>query len=136
MTSGVGNAPAFDQITSKAARRDIAEGRERLQQFFAQSVLGFAYPFGLYSEAVMQLVREAGHVYARTAQSVDYAFPPGNAFAFHPYCHFPAPDLWSHYEIANKCGVFYFWGHSYEMVTEAKRSTFENDRTNQRRSRI
>ena len=45
--------------------------------------------------------------------------------AFHPCCHFLAPDLWSRYENAQKCGVFYFWGHSYEMITQTMWSTFE-----------
>ena len=101
------------------------EGRDCLQQLFGQPVLGFAYPFGSYSDAVMQLVREAGHIYARTTGNVDYPFPPENAMSFHPCCHFLAPDLWSRYENAKKCGVFYFWGHSYEMITETMWSTFE-----------
>jgi len=73
----------------------------------------------------MELVREAGHVYARTAEPVEDAFPPANAMAFHPCCHFLAPDLWSRYEHAKRCGVFYFWGHSYEMITEAMWRAFE-----------
>jgi peptidoglycan-N-acetylglucosamine deacetylase len=117
--------PRLDEITMEAARYDIAEGRDRLQQFFAQPVLGFAYPFGSYSEAVMQLVREAGHVYARTAHYVDYPYPPKNSMEFHPCCHFLAPDLWLRYQNARKCGVFYFWGHSYEMITEAMWSAVE-----------
>ena len=39
--------------------------------------------------------------------------------AFHPCCHFLAPDFWLRYESAKQGGVFYFWGHSYEMITEA-----------------
>jgi peptidoglycan/xylan/chitin deacetylase (PgdA/CDA1 family) len=117
--------PRLDQIAIEAARRDIAEGRDCLQQFFGQPVLGFAYPFGSYSEAVMKLVSEAGHVYARTTRNVDYPFPLENAMTFHPCCHFLAPDLWSRYENAKKCGVFYFWGHSYEMITETMWSAFE-----------
>jgi hypothetical protein len=30
-----------------------------------------------------------------------------------------------HYENARNCGVFYFWGHSYEMITETMWSSFE-----------
>jgi len=117
--------PRLDQMTIEAARHDIREGRDRLQQFFGQPVLGFAYPFGSYSEAVMKLVREAGHVYARTDRGVDDPFPPENAMSFHPCCHFLAPDLWLRYENAKKCGVFYFWGHSYEMTTETLWIAFE-----------
>jgi len=45
--------------------------------------------------------------------------------AFHPNCHFLAPDLWSRYEEARSGGVFYFWGHSYEIITEAMWHDFE-----------
>ena len=36
-------------------------------------------------------------------------------------CHFAAPDFLEHYAKAKavNSGVFYFWWHSYEIVTEA-----------------
>lgn len=117
--------PRLEQLPAAAALSDIAEGRDRLQQFFGQPVLGFAYPYGTYSPMVMDAVRAAGHVYARTTVNVDYPFPPENAMAFHPCCHFLAPDLWTRYEKAKKRGVFYFWGHSYEMNTEAMWRAYE-----------
>ncbi|PKN35740.1 MAG: hypothetical protein CVU61_02650 [Deltaproteobacteria bacterium HGW-Deltaproteobacteria-19] len=117
--------PRLDQMPVEAVRREIMEGRSRLQQFFGQPVLGFAYPFGAYSETVMDLVREAGHVYARTDRGVDDPFPPENAMSFHPSCHFLAPDLRLRYEKAKAHGVIYFWGHSYEMTTEAMWEAFE-----------
>jgi peptidoglycan/xylan/chitin deacetylase (PgdA/CDA1 family) len=118
--------PRLDQVAIEVARRDITEGRERLQQFFGQPVHGFAYPCGSYNETVMKLLRDAGHLYTRTTRNVDFPFPPEEAMAFHPSCHFLAPDLWPRYENARKRGVFYFWGHSYEIVTEAMWSAFED----------
>jgi peptidoglycan/xylan/chitin deacetylase (PgdA/CDA1 family) len=117
--------PHLEQIPIEAARQDIVEGRDRLQQFFGQAVLGFAYPFGSYNEAVMAATQEAGHVYARTTRNVEQPFPPETPMAFHPCCHFLAPDLWARYEKARLGGVFYFWGHSYEMVTEVQWADFE-----------
>jgi len=115
----------LDQIAVETARYEIVKGREELQQFFGQSVRGFAWPFGSYNETVMELVREAGHIYARTAMSCDCPWPPENAMAFHPSCHFLAPDFWPRYEQAKKRGVFYFWGHSYEMTGDAMWIDFE-----------
>ncbi|HOI75644.1 MAG TPA: polysaccharide deacetylase family protein [Syntrophales bacterium] len=117
--------PRLDQMPVDAARREITEGRERLQQFFGQPVPGFAYPFGSYNDAVVTLVREAGHVYGRTDREAGGTFPPENPMLFHPNCHFLALDLWSRYENARESGVFYFWGHSYEMTTEAMWNAFE-----------
>lgn len=117
--------PHLEQVPIETLRREIGEGRERLQQFFGQPVSGFAYPFGTYNEAVVKMVREAGHLYARTTRSVDQPYPPEDPMAFHPCCHFLAPDLWSRYEKAREGGVFYFWGHSYELVTESMWRDFE-----------
>lgn len=117
--------PHLDEIPVDAARREIAEGRDRLEQFFGKSVTGFAYPFGTYNEAVMSMVSETGHLYARTVQVATHPFPPVDAMAFHPCCHFLAPDFWERYEQARDGGVFYFWGHSYEMVSESMWASFD-----------
>lgn len=117
--------PLLDQITIQAARREIFEGRERLQQFFAQEVRGFAYLFGAHNEVVRDLVREAGHVYARTTHSKNIPYPPADAMELDPCVYYLAPDFWSRYEKAKGRGVFYFWGHSYEMTTEEMWRAFE-----------
>ena len=119
------NHPHLEQLPIAEARREIVEGRERLQQLFGQPVLGFAYPFGTYNPAVMEAVREAGHVYARTIKNVEQPFPPEDPMAFHPNGHFRAPDFWARYEKARSGGVFYFWGHSYELVTEEMWADFD-----------
>lgn len=117
--------PRLEQLSPDAALKDIVEGRDRLQQFFGQPVMGFAYPFGTYNEGVMAAVRKAGHIYARTTRYADNIFPPENAMAFHSNCHFLAPDFFDRYERAKKHGLFYFWGHSYEMITEEMWAGFE-----------
>jgi hypothetical protein len=109
------------------ARRDIEQGRERLQQFFGQSVSGFAYPFGAYDATVTRAVRDAGHVYARTTgDGSTSTLPVSDAMTLHPHCHFLAPGFWLRYAQAHAGGVFYFWGHSYEMTTEAMWAEFES----------
>ena len=117
--------PYLERISIEDARRDIEEGRDRLQQFFGQAVLGFAYPYGTYNKAVAEAIREAGHVYARTVRNVEQPFPPADAMEFHPCCHFQAEDLWERYEKARSGGVFYFWGHSYEIINESMWAAFE-----------
>lgn len=117
--------PRLDKIPLEQVRREIVEGRERLQQFFDQPILGFAYPCGSYNEQVMAAVRKAGHVYARTTGNAKQPFPPDNAMAFHPCCHFLSADFQSRYEEARSSGVFYFWGHSYELVSESMWEKFE-----------
>ena len=107
------------------ARRNVKEGRDRLQQHFNQPVLGFAYPGGSYNDNVKQVVREAGHTYARTVVPVAQCFQPADPMAFHPNCHHEVTDFWDCYEKARESGVFYFWGHSYEMINDQMWSLFE-----------
>jgi len=118
--------PHLDQLPPGAARDEISRGRERLQQFFGQSVVGFVYPFGTYNDAVVAAVREAGHVYGRTTDPIERSFPPADPMTLHPSCHFLAPDFWQRHEQARSQGVFHFWGHSYEMTTEAMWAAFED----------
>lgn len=117
--------PHLEQLEPEDARRNIVEGRDRLQQHFGQPVRGFAYPYGTYNATVMELVREAGHAYARTVKNVDSPVPPEDPMTFHSNCHFLAPDFWERYERARAGGVFYFWGHSYEIINEAMWDAFD-----------
>ena len=117
--------PHLETLSLPDAKREIEEGRDRLEQFFARTVRGFAYPFGTYNEDIKKLVRDAGHLYARTVVDVDAPFPPVDAMAFHPSCHFLSPDFWSRYDAAKHHGVFYFWGHSYELISDTMWQTFE-----------
>jgi peptidoglycan/xylan/chitin deacetylase (PgdA/CDA1 family) len=115
--------PWLDRIEPEIAERDIREGRDQLEQHFGYAVTGFAYPYGGFNPAVQKIVRKSGHVYARTGRNVEQVFPPVDAMAFHPNCHFLAPDFWDRFEKAGD--VFYFWGHSYELITPDDWTNFE-----------
>lgn len=111
--------PMLDQIPIQQAAEDIRVGRLELEQWFGVAVSGFAYPYGSYNQAVKDAIRAAGHVYARTVQNVEPVWPVQDAMEFHPSRHFMAEDFWAAFERAKAVdGVFYFWGHSYEIVTE------------------
>lgn len=130
------NHPWPTKITAKEWRKTVIEGRKQLQDIFGQSIAGFAYPYGDASEEVAEIVREAGHTYARTCRNSTPSFPPANPMWFASDCHFAAPDFWDRYEKAKASSspVFYFWGHSYELVTAedwrnfaGKLDSFEGD---------
>jgi peptidoglycan-N-acetylglucosamine deacetylase len=118
--------PHLESIPLQDAQTQIREGKDALEQHFGVEVKGFAYPFGTYNPEVQNVLREAGHVYARTTQKVANAYPPADATAFHPNCHFLAPDFWERFEQVRAVdGVFYFWGHSYELVSEDDWQNFD-----------
>lgn len=118
--------PHLTRIAPDDAAREIREGKDALEQLFGYAVTGFAYPFGDYDRAVKDAVRAAGHVYARTTLNVAVSFPPVDPMALHANCHFHAPDFWKRFDrVAGEGGVFYFWGHSYEIVTEEDWDAFD-----------
>jgi peptidoglycan/xylan/chitin deacetylase (PgdA/CDA1 family) len=119
--------PHLTQVSLEDARREIMEGREALEQAVGYAVEGFAYPYGDHNPAVRQLVREAGHLYARTCEETSPVWPPKDAMSFGPSCHFLAADFWARFErVRATGGVFYFWGHSYEFLTEDDWSAFDD----------
>lgn len=109
-------------------QHEVVEGRKQLQDLFGQPVWGFAYPYGDVNEAVIEVVRAAGHRYARAPGRVHatVGYPPAERLLFATNCHFAAPDFWERYAAAQAAhaSVFYFWGHSYEMVTDADWQAF------------
>jgi peptidoglycan/xylan/chitin deacetylase (PgdA/CDA1 family) len=118
--------PFLTRIPAEDALRDIREGRDKLEQHFGVPVTGFAYPFGDTNAAVEEMVRETGHIYARTTGYTDAPCPPVNTMRFDANCHFLAPDFWERVERAKAAGdVFYFWGHSYELVTDEDWANFD-----------
>jgi peptidoglycan-N-acetylglucosamine deacetylase len=117
--------PYLDQLSIEVAQGEIREGRSRLQDLFDQPVSGFVYPFGAFNDAVAHAVREAGHLYARTTQVAHAGIEAGDAMAVAPSCHFLADDFWQRFERARLSGVFWFWGHSYELIDEPMWAAFE-----------
>lgn len=99
---------------------EVRDSRQLLQDWFQQPVRGFCYPFGGFNPAVKDAIRSAGHIYARTVAALESVFPPVDPLEFGANCHFTDPAFWSRYERAKALdSVFFFWGHSYELVNEA-----------------
>lgn len=105
-------------------RREVVDGRKMLQDWFGQPIHGFVYPYGQRTTETDEVVREAGHTYARGTGPVcvdePRGFPPADPLRLVPDAHFRDTNLLAKYEQAKASGapVFYFWGHSYEMITE------------------
>ncbi len=118
--------PHLETLPLDEVRVEVEENRKRLQDLFGQSIDGFAYPFGTYNNSIVDIIEQQGHKYARTIKNSVPAFPPQNPYEFHPSCHFLAKDFWVRYQESKQSGVFYFWGHSYEMISKMMWIDFEN----------
>ena len=114
------NHPHCTQLDDTTLAFEIGEGRRLLQALVGQDVLGFAYPFGDHDDRVAAAVRAAGHTYARTCNNSAQVLPCADPMKLGSSCHFLAPDFWDRFAAVKKAdGVFYFWGHSYEILSEA-----------------
>ncbi|GHB96576.1 polysaccharide deacetylase family protein [Cerasicoccus arenae] len=112
--------PRPTEIPLEDWRSEVFDARKILQDWFQQPIHGFVYPYGDCDAATAEVVREAGHCYARTTKNATPCWVPKDPMFFHADCHFLNKEFWSLYEQAkaSECGVFYFWGHSYELCTE------------------
>jgi len=118
--------PWPEKTLAEEWRREVIDGRARLQDWFGQEVAGFAYPYGQFPPHAVEAVAEAGHSYARTCLNATPSVPAADPWRLAPDAHFRDPELWACYLQAKEAGAeaFYFWGHSYEMVEEADWSDF------------
>lgn len=117
--------PVLTDLTPDRMAWETGRSREILQSAFGQPVGGFCYPFNSYDQRVKDAVRAAGYVWAR-GNGDSGTYPPADSLEFHPSCHFLAPYFWDKYrEVREKGGVFFFWGHSYELRHEHMWYEFE-----------
>ena len=115
--------PAYAHIAKSDALYDIIIDRRALEDMFGCLVRGHAYPYGNYDEDVIEMLRLAGIVYARTVESSgNFKIPKNNEWLrWKPTCHqldeklddlidrFLSDSYWSF-----DSRLFYIWGHTYE----------------------
>ncbi len=119
--------PNLPDLPSAELEWEVGESRRILQNWFQQPIRGFCYPFGGCNPAVREVVRAAGHIYARTVTEIELLFPPTDPMALGVSCRFQDPAFWTLYERARAAdGVFCFWGHSYELIGDAMWADLEN----------
>ncbi|MBI5425833.1 MAG: polysaccharide deacetylase family protein [Opitutae bacterium] len=119
--------PFPSRLSLSEWRREVTDGRAQLQDHFQQEVSGFAYPYGEYDDALAEVVRDAGHVYARTCRNATPCLPADDNLMLATDCHHADPAFWERYGAAKaaRAPVFYFWGHSYEFMTESDWADFD-----------
>ena len=117
--------PRLTQLPPEPLQVEITESRRQLEEIFQRPIPGFCYPFNNYNETVKAALRAAGYRFARGAREQANAFPPADPLEFSPACHILNPDFWKLYEDVKAAdGVFYFWGHAYEIGPKLGWETF------------
>jgi len=113
--------PYLDKLPPAMAAREIIKDRENLEKQFGTIVRGMAYPYGTYSDSLVEILKSCGIVYARTVESTNSFGIPTDWLRLKPTCHHDSPELM---DLARKFAeekadrspwLFYVWGHSYEF---------------------
>ncbi|MBE6359084.1 MAG: hypothetical protein E7057_07555 [Lentisphaerae bacterium] len=90
-----------------------------LEDLFQKPCRGFAWPCGRYTDKTADLLQAAGFAYGRTVQNTDTVSAFKHPMILHSSCHFQNPEFWNIFETAKTTdNIFYFWGHSYEMMDD------------------
>ena len=112
--------PWLEKLTPSGVIYEIIKDREELERIFGRIVRGHAYPFGTYSDSVVDALRACGIAYARTIKSTASFDMPTDWLRLHPTCHHDDPKL---FELIEKFKAYngdapqmlYIWGHTYEF---------------------
>ena len=107
--------PWPSKIEPELFRQEAVDARKYIEDLVQREQRGFAWPFGDAPDACAEILREEGFAYGRTTKNVADILENADLMKLPAHCHFADPDFDQIWEAAKKTGVFYFWGHSYEM---------------------
>ena len=101
---------------------EILKDRQTLEKLFGRIIRGHAFPFGTYNDDVVDILKQAGIVYARTTESHHSFKIPSDWLRMGATCHHNDPELMNLAEkfingnVVNNDGwLFYLWGHTFEF---------------------
>ena len=122
--------PNLCVLDDETMEKELLGDRENIERIFGVKPTGMAYPYGAYSDKVVEKLRQYGFKYARGVES-SYGFDvQENLLVFKPTCHHDDERL---FELAerflatetDKPQIFYVWGHAYEFEGNNNWDRFE-----------
>lgn len=111
---------SMTELDESALHEEIFSDKQKLTQIFGSVPVGMAYPYGAYSQHVIDVLKQAGIRYARTVNSSHSFAVQKNLLQFSPTCHHDDAFLFDLAETflkseSDEIQIFYIWGHSYEF---------------------
>ncbi len=118
--------PSLDLLPTERVTYEIFKNREDLERQFGGIVRGMAYPYGTYSDEVVEVLRDCGVVYARTVKDTAKFDIPTDWLRWHPTIRHADPRLteltkrFLERQLTNGTPpmLFYLWGHAYEFARD------------------
>lgn len=113
--------PWLEQCDPANATLEVTEDRKALEEMFGRPIQGMAYPYGTFSDRVVDILSNCGIRYCRTTISTGKFDMPLDWLRLPATCHHNDPRLM---ELADQFladdpypqpRLFYLWGHSYEF---------------------
>jgi len=109
-----------DSLPVKVWVRSALGARHYLEDAVQKPCRGFAWPNGSVTPEAVAALRQAGFAYGRTCETMDFVTDARDAMTLPSTCHVQNSWFYQKYEAARTCGIFYFWGHSYELLEDEK----------------
>lgn len=101
----------------------IFEDRKELERMFGVEIRGMAYPYGQFTDEMINIAENCGIVYSRTTHSTNSFSIPNDWMRLNPTCHHNSPRLKELTEkfisetVTERAILFYLWGHTFEFET-------------------
>ncbi len=96
------------------------DAKHFLEDLFQQECPGFAWPCGIATPEAADALRDAGFAYGRMVTSTEHVEAYEHPMMLKPSCHVHDGVFYRRFaEAKARNGIFYFWGHSYEMLDSA-----------------
>ena len=116
------NHPFLEKLDTVEIIHQIIEDRKSIEMNYGKIARGMAYPYGTYSDEVIDVLKKCHIAYARTVKATLKFDLPENWLTLHPTCHHNQKNLeeliTNFIETPNRYDnpeMFYLWGHSYEF---------------------
>lgn len=118
--------PFLEKLPLPIAVDEVLQDRKNLEEIFGGVIRGMAYPFGTYSDELIEALENIGIAYSRTTISTHDFRIPTDWLKLTATCHHKdslLSELMDKFLNANPNGerfwrtplLFYLWGHSYEF---------------------
>ena len=112
--------PHLEKLSRDDILAEVLGDKKALSAMFGTEILGMAYPYGTYSNQVVDTLKDCGIAYSRTVEATHGFDLPKEPLLLHPTCHHDDPKIFELAEAflkdsGDKPLLFYIWGHSYEF---------------------
>lgn len=113
--------PFLEHLSPSTCTYEVLQDRINLETEYGTIIRGMAYPYGSYSDSVVDCLKHCGIAYSRTTKSTESFGIPTDWLRMPATCHHNNLHLM---ELAKKFVedsrdrtpmLFYLWGHSYEF---------------------